>query len=70
MTGSLNKKAIYTQYGHFENGGRQWSNDTSCNCLPGHGNGLIRIIEILGRFHRFAQDVFAVSHQNRQGPDR
>ena len=43
MTGSLNKKAIYTKYSHFEN---------------------------VGRLHRFAQDVFTVSHQIQQGTDR
>jgi hypothetical protein len=70
MADSLNGNAIYTHYGHFENGRRQWLTDISYNCLLGLGNGLIQIVEIPGQLHRFAQDIFAVSHHSRQGPDR
>ena len=70
MADSLNGNTIYTQYDHFGNGGRQWSTDISCNCLPSLGNGLTRMVEVLALRHRFAQDVLAVSHHSRQGPDR
>jgi len=69
MADSLNGNAIHTQYGHFKNGGRQWSTHISGNCLTGFGNGLAIIVEVLARRRRFAQDVPAVSHYSRQGPD-
>lgn len=70
MADSLNSNVIYTQYDHFENGGRQRSTDISCNSLPGLGNDLTGMVEVLALCHRFAQDVLAVSHHSRQGPDR
>jgi hypothetical protein len=69
MKDSLNGNAIYTQYDHLKNGGRQWSTHFSCNCLTGLGNGLTIIVEVLALRRRFAQDVPAVSHHSRQGPD-
>lgn len=62
MADFLNVNAIYTQYDHFKNGGRQWSIDISCNGLTG-------TVEVLALRHRFAQDVLAVSRHNRQGSD-
>ena len=70
MADSLNGNAIYTQYDHIKNGGRRWLTDISCNCLPGVGNGLTRMVGVLSLRHSFAPDVLAVSHQSRQGPDR
>ena len=63
MADSLNSNAIYTQYDHIKNGGRQWSTESPCHRLTG-------IVEMLALRHRFVKDVLAVSHHSRQGPDR
>ena len=70
MTNSLNSNAIHAKYGHFKNGGRQWSIDISCNCLPGIIKGLIRIVDVLALRMSFAQDVLVVSCSSRQERDR
>ena len=69
MADSLNGNAIYTRYDHFKNGGWRRLTSISYNCLPGPGNGLSIMVEILAPRHRFAQDVLTVSHHSRQGPD-
>ena len=69
MADSLNDNKVYVRYDHFKNGDRQWSTDTSCNCLPGPGNSLTGMVKVFVLRHRFSQNVLAASHHNRQGPN-
>lgn len=63
MADFLNGNAIYTQYEHLEDGGWRLSINSPCHCLT-------RMVEVPALCHRFAQDVLAVSHHSRQGPNR